>query len=94
MFVHVIQSNCWLYFILVFFPYRSRAWVTPKLRHFYLCVCMNMFANVIFMVNAICLCTSYDMLLGCTKYWESCHAYLLHIIRCSIASTIVDLNSQ
>ena len=92
MFVHLITVSvllylCMLYNLTVgchsswyFVVYFSCAWVIPPLRHCYICVCITMFVNYIYMVNVICLCTSYDLLLGCATYWESCHAYLLYII--------------
>ena len=46
------------------------------------------------MVTAIFLCTSYYMLLGCAKYWASCHAYFLYIIFYSIVVILVDIYSQ
>ena len=46
------------------------------------------------MVTAICLCTSYDPLLGCAISWESCHAYFLYIIWHSIVVILVDHHSQ
>ena len=38
-----------------------------------------MFVNVISVVTVICLCTSYDLLLGCATSWESFHAYFLYM---------------
>ena len=52
------------YFVL----YLSFVWIIPPLRHCYICVCINMFLNVIYMVTVICLCTSYNPLLGCATY--------------------------
>ena len=46
------------------------------------------------MVTEICLCTSYDPLLGCAISWESCHAYFLYIICHSIAFILIDRHSQ
>ena len=46
------------------------------------------------MVTTICLCTSYNILLGCATYWESCHAYFLYIICYSIVVILIDLHSQ
>ena len=42
----------------------------------------------------ITLCTSYNMLLVCTKYLESCHAYFLYIICYSVVVILFDLHSQ
>ena len=64
------------------------------LNHCNICVCINMFVNIISMVTVICLCTSYDLLLGCATSWESCHAYLLYIICYSIVVILVDLHSK
>ena len=50
--------------------------------------------NVIYMVTAVCLCTSYDLLLCCATSWESYHAYLLYIICYAIFAILVDLHSQ
>ena len=51
---------CMLYNIIVFCTspcyfvlYLSGAWVIPSLHHFYICVCINMFVNVIKTVTAI-----------------------------------------
>ena len=78
------------YFVL----YLSCVYVSPPLRHCYICVCINIFVNVISMVTAIFLCTSYNWLLSCTTSWASCHAYFLYIISYSIVVVLVDLNSQ
>ena len=53
-----------------------------------------MFVNVIPMVTAICLCTSYNRLFGCATSWTSRHAYFLYIIYHSIVVILVDLHSQ
>ena len=82
-------TSSW-YFVLYLFC----AWVIKPLHNSYICICINKFVNIIYMFNAICLCTSYDLLLGCTPDWEYCHAYLLYIIFCSIVSILVDLHSQ
>ena len=106
MFVHIILVSellclCMLYNIIVgytsswyFILYCSREWVNPPLRHCYLYVCINISVNVISMVNAICLCTSYYMLLGCDPYWEYFNTYFLYIICCSIVTTFFDLHSK
>ena len=74
--VSVLLCSCMLYNIIVgynsyyyFVLYLSCTCVVPPLRHCYLYVYINVFVNVISMVTAICLCTSYDLLLGCTTYW-------------------------
>ena len=46
------------------------------------------------MFTVICWCTSYNMLLGCTKYWESCHAYFLYMICYYIVAIFIDMNLQ
>ena len=55
----------------------SDAYISPPLRHRCICVCINVFVSVISMVTAKCLCTSYNLILGCATSWASCHAYLL-----------------
>ena len=99
--VSVLSWLCMLYNITAgytsswyFVLYLSSAYFIPPLRHGYICVCVNMFVNVISMVTAICLCNSYNPLLGWAKSWELCHAYLLYIICHSIVFTLVDLHSQ
>ena len=91
-FVHIITLSVFLclfmlYNLIVgnnsswyFFLYLSCSWVITPLHHCYICVCINIFLNVIYMVTAIGLCTSYDMILGCATSWASYHAYLLYII--------------
>ena len=72
MFVYVIQSNFCLYSILVFCSISTMRMgyvTTSTLRHCYVCVCINMFVGVIYIVAAICLCTSYDMLHSCATSW-------------------------
>ena len=54
-----------LYFVI----YISCAYVISSLRHCYICVCINMVVNVIYMVTVICLCTSYYPLLGWDTSW-------------------------
>ena len=88
-----------IYFLVVLhlgilFLFISCECVIPQLHHCYICVCINIFVNVIFMVTEICLCTSYKPLLGCAKSWESCCAYFLCMIFYSIVVILVDLNSQ
>ena len=78
------------YFVL----YLSGAYVIPPLCHCYICVFINIFVNVISMVNAICLFTSYNMLLGIATSWALCHTYFLYIIIYSIVVILVDLHSQ
>ena len=46
------------------------------------------------MFTVICWCTSYNMLLGCTKSWEACHAYFLFIICYYIVVIFIDMNFQ
>ena len=92
MFVHIITVSallclCMLYNLIFrytsswyFVLYISCAWFIPSLHHCYICVCINMFVGVIFMFTEICLCTSYNLILGCATYCESNHAYFLYII--------------
>ena len=54
----------------------------------------DFFVNFISMVTAICLCTSYYLLHGCTTYRESCHEFLLFIVCYAIFAILVELNSQ
>ena len=93
-FVYVIQSNCWIYFILVFCSISLMCmgyFTTASL----LKMCLyHFFVNIISIVTAIGLCTSYHMLVGCAKYWAFCHAYLLYTIGHSIVVILVDLHSQ
>ena len=42
----------------------------------------------------MCLCTSYNLLLGCATYWEYCYAYFLYIICYAIFAILVELHSQ
>ena len=72
----------------------SRAYLIPPLRHGYICVCINMFVNVILMITVISLCTLYNLILGCATFWASCHAYFLYIIGYSIVIILVELYSQ
>ena len=46
------------------------------------------------MFTEIGWCTSYDLLLGCNKSWESCHAYFLYIICYTIVAILADLHSK
>ena len=46
------------------------------------------------MFTVICWCTSYNMLLSCTKYWEACHAYLLYMICYYTFAIFIDMNLQ
>ena len=106
MFVHLIMLSvfsclCMLYNLTVgynsswyFVPYVSGEYFIPPLRHGYICVYNNMLVNVIPMVTVICLCTSYDPLLGYAISWESYHAYFLYIICHSIVAIHVDLHSE
>ena len=106
MFVHHITVSLFLYLCILyhlifgytpswyFVLYLYCVYVSPPLRHFYICVCINMFVNVISLVTAIYLCTSHNRLLGCATYWGLCHAYFLYIIGYSIVVILVDLNSQ
>ena len=82
--VSILLCLCMLHNITVgynsscyFVSYLSWAYVITPLHICYICVCINMFVNVIYMVTVICLCTSYNPLLGCATSWESCHAYFL-----------------
>ena len=106
MFVHIIMVSlflffCMLYYITVeytsywyFVLYLSGAYVSPPLPHCYICVCINMFVNIISMDTAICLCTFCSLLLVCATSWASCHAYFLYIIGYSIVVILIDLYSQ
>ena len=106
MFVHFIPVSvflclCMLYNIIVgytlswyFVLYLSYAWVIPPLHYCYICDCINMFVNVISMVNAICLCTSCVLLLGFGASWESCNTYFLYIICYSVVVILIDLHSK
>ena len=69
--LYVFLCLCMLYNIIVVYTsslyfvfYISCAWVVPPLCHCYICVCINLVVNVVSMVTAICLCDSYDLLLG------------------------------
>ena len=53
-----------------------------------------MFVNVISMVTAKWMCTSYNWILGCATYWASCNKYFLYIIGYYVVVTLVELNSQ
>ena len=76
-FMHLITVSvflflCMLYNIIVgytspwyFVIYLTCAWVVPPLHHCCIYVCINMIVNVISMVTTICLCTLYDLILGC-----------------------------
>ena len=81
-------SSC--YFVL----YLSCAYSIPPLLHCYICFLINIVVNFIPVVTAICLCTLYNLLLGCAISWASCYAYFLYIIGYSIVVILVDLNSQ
>ena len=99
--MYILLCSCMLYNLAVgytssslFVLYLSSAYVSPPLRHCYIFVCINLVVNVISMVTAICLCTSYNMLLGCATSWALCHARFLYIIGYSVVVILVDLNSQ
>ena len=91
MFVHIITVSillclCMLYHLIVsytspwhFVLYLPCAWVIPQLINCYICVDINIFVHVIYMVTEIFFCTSYGMLLGCATSWEYFHAYFLYI---------------
>ena len=83
------HTSSW-YFVL----YLSGAYVIPPLRHGYISVYINIFVNIIPMVTAIRLCTSYNLLLGGSTSWASCNTYSLYIIGYSIFVILVDLHSQ
>ena len=83
--IMVVYTSLW-YFIL----YLSGAWVIPPLRHCYIYAGINMFVHDIYIFfTVICLCTSYDIILGCVTPWEYCHAYFLHI-NCYAIFAILD----
>ena len=77
MFVHIITVSVFLCLFMVynltvgyssswyFFLYLSGTYVIPPLRHGYICVCINIFVNVIPKVTMILFCTSCDLLLCC-----------------------------
>ena len=46
------------------------------------------------MVNVICLCTSYVLILGCDASWEACHSYFLYILCYSVVVILIELPSQ
>ena len=72
--------------------YLSCAWAVPPIHHCYICVCINMFINIISIVTAICLCNSYHMLSGCDTSWALYRAYFLYIIGYSIVVILVDIH--
>ena len=92
MFVHLITVSvllflCMLYNIIVgynlswcFVITLSCACVITPLSHCYICVCIDMFVSFISMATSICLCNSYNMILGCSTSWTPCHEYLLYMI--------------
>ena len=92
--VYVIHSNYCIYFTLVIFLSLSCEWVIIALHHCYICVCINIFVNVISMLTEIFWCTSYDLLLGCDTSWESGHVYVLCIICYTIVVILVEFHSQ
>ena len=99
--VSVLLCLCMLYNIIIgytsywyFVLYLPCAWFVPPLRHCYICVFIHLYVNVIYMVTAICLCTSYNLLLGCAISWKYCHAYLLYIICYEFFTILVNLHSQ
>ena len=77
-----------------FFLYISYLWVILFLVCRYIQIFINMFMNVIYMFTAICWCTSYNIILGCTPFWEDCYAYFLYIIFNAIVATLIDLHSK
>ena len=87
--LNVVHTSSW-YFVL----YLSSSYIISPLLHVYICVCINMFVNIIPLVTAIRLCTSYNILLGCATSWALCHAYFLYIIGYSIVVVLVDLHAQ
>ena len=99
--VSIFLCSCMLYNIIVVYSsswylvlYLTCAWVVPPLCNCHICICINLFVNVILIVTAIFLCNSYDLILGCATYRESCHAYFLYIICCSIVAILIDLHSK
>ena len=80
-FVHIITVSvflclCTLYNLIVgytspwyFVLYFSCAWVIPSLRKYYIFFVISIFVYVIYMGTVICLCSRYDMLLGCATSW-------------------------
>ena len=79
--VYVLLCLCILYNLTVgytsswyFVLYLLGAYISPPLRHCCICVFINRFVNVIFIVTEICLCTSYNLILGCATSWASCYA--------------------
>ena len=105
MFLHIITVSvllylCMLYNIIVgytsswVFLYFSCARVITPLHHCYICICIHILVNIIYMVTTIFLFTSYYSLLGCITYWKSCHANFLYNICFSIFIIHTDLHSQ
>ena len=78
----------------VVFLYLPGAWVILPLHHRHICVCIHIFVNIISMFHAICWWSLYDLLLGCTQYWEDCHSYSLYMICDDIVTILFDLHAQ
>ena len=84
-----VYTSSW-YFVLQL----PCVWVFPPLLYCYIYVCINFFVNVIYMDTLIYVCTSYDLLLCCSTYWEYFHSYCLYMICYAIFDILVDLHSQ
>ena len=106
MFLHIVMVSVllclWILYHLIvgytsswyFVLYISCVYVIPPLSHCSIYVCINMFVNVISMVTAKWMCTSYNLILGCATYWALCNKYFLYIIGYYVVVTLVELNSQ
>ena len=78
---------CMLYYIIVgctsskvFFLSFSHVWVIILLCGYYICIFINIFVNIISMSTEIFLWTLFNILFGCTPYWEYCYKYFLYMI--------------
>ena len=60
----------------------------------YICMCINMFVNVISMFPDICWCNSYNILLAWTTYWEAFNSYFLYILFNATIKIFIILHSQ
>ena len=87
MFVHVIQSNFWLYLYLLWMDYSTTASFLYLYFNSYVCD---------FHIYDYCDMFLYFILslLGWATYWESFHAYSLYIICYSVVVILIDPYSQ
>ena len=60
-----------MYFILLILFYISCVWVILLLNFCYICVCINIFVNVISVFTAICLHNLQNIPIACTQSWRS-----------------------